>query len=577
MTEMQQAGRFDGRTATRSDLPASAGHPSYAAPLGRRSGAPVPLTLRELLDDPGLGLALVAGRAGLEDRGPVRWAHISDTPDPTPWLEGGELLLTTGLGVKDDGAAQRQLVRKLADRDCVGIGFGVGVTLAEVPADMLEEAETCRLPLFTVPLEVPFIAVTRRVARAVFDEHYATLASAVDLHRHVLQSVISGAGIEAVLAATAAHMPDAAFLAYDFSGTILALHAADGAFQDVSDPWGGGGDPADGCLERALWAELAQAHVDRDRVTRPFRGGTVTSAVIRVGDEVEAVLAVFSRDAPREHESLLIQQSLAGVSLELARGQSVREGRRGRVDELLDEAAAGRAGRQMVARVLSRLGFASSVTYRVLCLVRPPSVRERPLCTLVEDVLAAHGRAAVVGRHAGEIFAVVCAEDGQLPTAVAHATIARGWSDITIGMSHEHTDLDAFPIAVREARAAAHAPSTDGAPVRDVATIGIEGVLASVRECLGADSFVVQMLGPLLDHDSTESSDLVATLRAYLRHGCRPGPAADELSIHRHTLAYRLDRIKDLTGRDPRDGTQLLAFTLALELEGTTGARTRRT
>jgi purine catabolism regulator len=27
--------------------------------------------------------------------------HISEIPDPTPWLEGGEILLTTGLGIKD--------------------------------------------------------------------------------------------------------------------------------------------------------------------------------------------------------------------------------------------------------------------------------------------------------------------------------------------------------------------------------------------------------------------------------------------------------------------------------------------
>ena len=58
----------------------------------------------------------------------------------------------------------------------------------------------------------------------------------------------------------------------------------------------------------------------------------------------------------------------------------------------------------------------------------------------------------------------------------------------------------------------------------------------------------------------------MSTLAAYLRHGCRPGPAAKELSIHRHTLSYRLERIAELTGRDPRDGDHLLAFTLALAL-----------
>jgi PucR family transcriptional regulator, purine catabolism regulatory protein len=59
---------------------------------------------------------------------------------------------------------------------------------------------------------------------------------------------------------------------------------------------------------------------------------------------------------------------------------------------------------------------------------------------------------------------------------------------------------------------------------------------------------------------------LLDTLRAYLAHGCRPGPAAAELCVHRHTLTYRLDRVATLTGRDLRDGDDLLALGFALRV-----------
>ena len=68
------------------------------------------LPLRELLRE--LDLTVVAGEAGL-DRA-VRWVHISELDDPTPWLSGGELLLTTGLQLGDD-AQQREYVARLAD------------------------------------------------------------------------------------------------------------------------------------------------------------------------------------------------------------------------------------------------------------------------------------------------------------------------------------------------------------------------------------------------------------------------------------------------------------------------------
>ncbi len=104
----------------------------------------MPLWLPELLDDPGLGLEVVAGHAGVDHRGPVRWAHIADAPDPTPWLEGGEVLLTTGLGVKDDPDLQRRLVAALTRRGVVAIGFGIGVVLDEVPAAMASRVRRAR-------------------------------------------------------------------------------------------------------------------------------------------------------------------------------------------------------------------------------------------------------------------------------------------------------------------------------------------------------------------------------------------------------------------------------------------------
>ena len=64
------------------------------------------LPLGDLIRD--LDVRLVAGEAGLENA--VRWVHISELEDPTPWLSGGELLLTTGMGLLDPDR-QREFVR----------------------------------------------------------------------------------------------------------------------------------------------------------------------------------------------------------------------------------------------------------------------------------------------------------------------------------------------------------------------------------------------------------------------------------------------------------------------------------
>src|SRR5437764_3336815 len=109
------------------------------------------LPLRDLLRD--LDVRVVAGEAGL-DR-PVRWVHISELADPTPWLSGGEVLLTTGMQLGDD-ARQREFIGRLADHQLAALGFGLGFGYDTVPPAILEVAAERQFPVFEVPYELPF-------------------------------------------------------------------------------------------------------------------------------------------------------------------------------------------------------------------------------------------------------------------------------------------------------------------------------------------------------------------------------------------------------------------------------------
>src|SRR5262245_66351552 len=103
------------------------------------------LTVRGLVSEMGLELATGEDAADV----PVRWVHISELPDPTPWLSGGELLLTTGIQLDSD-ERQREFVRLLSGRHLAGLGFGTGFDHAELPTATVEEAEQCTFPVFEV-------------------------------------------------------------------------------------------------------------------------------------------------------------------------------------------------------------------------------------------------------------------------------------------------------------------------------------------------------------------------------------------------------------------------------------------
>ncbi|MEV0681465.1 PucR family transcriptional regulator [Actinosynnema sp. NPDC050436] len=181
----------------------------------------MPLTVAGLAREVGLPVHVDTGL----DR-PVAWVHSTELADPTPFLEGGELLLTTGIAL----GPHRAYVRRLVDAGAVGLGFGTGLSHAAVPADLVDAARAAGLPLVEVPREVPFIAITKAVSRAVAADEYAALTRTSDAQRALTRAALTSP--EAVVRRLAALI-----------GGVAALLDPDGGIAHVS---GTAGDTAGG-------------------------------------------------------------------------------------------------------------------------------------------------------------------------------------------------------------------------------------------------------------------------------------------------------------------------------------------
>ncbi len=87
----------------------------------------MPPSVRTVTDLPGLGLRRLAGPDG-RDR-PVRWVAVSELEDPTAFLDGGELLLSTGMRLPATDPDQLDgYVARLVDAQVAAFGLGVGLT-----------------------------------------------------------------------------------------------------------------------------------------------------------------------------------------------------------------------------------------------------------------------------------------------------------------------------------------------------------------------------------------------------------------------------------------------------------------
>ncbi|MDR4533807.1 PucR family transcriptional regulator ligand-binding domain-containing protein [Glutamicibacter sp. PS] len=88
--------------------------------------------------------------------------HISELADPTDYLDGGELLLTTGLLMASGQLSPGPYVQRLKDHGVAALGLGLGPSLREVPTALLEACQKYELDLVLIPEQAAFQEVTRR-------------------------------------------------------------------------------------------------------------------------------------------------------------------------------------------------------------------------------------------------------------------------------------------------------------------------------------------------------------------------------------------------------------------------------
>ena len=105
--------------------------------------------------------------------------------------------------------------------------------------------------------------------------------------------------------------------------------------------------------------------------------------------------------------------------------------------------------------------------------------------------------------------------------------------------------------------------------VTDFETLGIYRMLSEVPEQATVEEFVRRWLGPLLDYDQRKDAALVETLSAYLECGGSYAATSTALSLHRSTLRYRLQRLREVSDLDLKDPDVRFNLQLATRAWGT--------
>ncbi len=337
------------------------------------------LSVRDLLKD--VDLRVLAGAAGLDL--PVRWVHISEILDPTPWLSGGELLLTTGMQL-DTAEHQREFVVRLADHQLAGLGFGTGLQHERVPEPLLEAAEQRDFPVLEVPYEVPFIAITEAAFTRLVNEQYAVLRRALAAQERLERIVLSERGLEA-LAAALATLIGAAVIVFDARGEPLVQRAfhcpvAPATLAALR------GEVHDRARRRDARAFMPSADDGSRGLALPVASdGSPRPGTAGAGRMPEAwLVAIKDTGSLSDFDRLTLHQAVTIVALELLRSRVAGDTERRLAGDVLAAVVRGELAGPELARRLEPFGLAE----RVCAIVAERSSSGRRSPAPIEEALS---------------------------------------------------------------------------------------------------------------------------------------------------------------------------------------------
>jgi Purine catabolism regulatory protein-like family. len=486
--------------------------------------------LRDLLDNRALDLTLLTPESSLPDGAldaAVAWVHSSDLADPTPFLDGGHVLLITGTqfgpSASDDDYAT--YVERLAERRVSGLGFGTEVVRKGTPGGLREACIRVGLPLFEVPYRTPFIAIARFAADLVADESYARRNWALKAQRAISLAALRPNGLAATLAELS-HQLDRWVALYDASGALERVFPPDA--------------PSRGALSAVRGEAAAMLRKGRRAsATITVDGETLTMQTLGGGDELRGVLAVGGAseldDAGQQVVTSVI--ALAGLSLEqnheLDRARAHL--RSGLWHALLcgDVELARRVARQM-------WGDLPREPVRVAMVDASPRMIDS-IAEFLELRVADHPGTVFHAPEGRGIVMCIGPEAVDVPRALAAAFDARfGLSD-PFGYDSLDRARDQAAHAIERAREGEDA-------VVDFSSIARQGMLAFLARSDAAEVGRAT-IAPLTAYDDAHGTALVESLRVWLDENGHIEHAAARLGVHRHTVRARIAECERVLGR----------------------------
>lgn len=525
------------------------------------------LTVGEALRRPSFQHAqVVAGSKGLSR--PIRWVHVLESADTGKYLNGGELILTTGLGFGEAKEKRLAYLSELIHRKTVGLCVELGTYLPLIPLDMLEMAEHHQFPLIVFHQPVRFVDITLDLHEHLTNRQLRALRDLESYSRSLQQLSLQSHGLPKLLQHFQSAVQTQVFLYTPDSVPLFSPPVAQVVQTELS------------ALMREYFVADNKANPNAHFLPLNDKKQIVYQPVMAMGHLLAYVGMVLYERTADEFILLTLDNTVHAIAQILMRKMFVEEQALAMEYRLFDDLLARRPLTEEQIRAI--LGLSASA--------RPPAYHLMMLAFerngSQEETLPPHDATAVFRsllerlgfrpfiRCVGNRFTFLLVEKqpvsrprkllDRVMAELQRILVQLMGADTTIRFgvsrsSHRFSDASKHLAEAEQALLFQHESASPY-----FADLGLFRLLFHIPQEPVLDSFISDYLGPLIKYDEKHGSSLVHTLRVYLDCHLSKQETAEKLFIHRQTLYHRLEKIKECIGEDFTSPERRICLEIAL-------------
>lgn len=510
----------------------------------------------------------------------VRWVHVAEVADIAHLLQGGELILSTGIALPSAAEALFRYISDLAAAQATGVVIELGRRFADLPPALVQSAEAHSLPLIALHTEVSFVAITEAVHSTIVNAQVRQLQLGEVVHR-AFRSLAAEASTPKDIVDQVAHLAGGPVIFENVGRRVLAFACSTSTAAQVLDRW-------ETRSRQTGWSNNTAVLGAEEWLTTP----------VGARGQVWGRLILLPTLPTTPLQTTILEQGATSLALHLLIEREERllehQTHSTLISDIIDHRY---LSPDEIHSRTEALGVVTHHRLLVAVIVRSEQggplsdiarhARAREEVTALSRALTDVAASGLVGLLEPGRLGVLLSMPLKAPAkdmleAVARAIHDRAsklaWPGSTvIGVGSPVSGIDGLRRSFAEANEAADAAQSLPGDRLFVTTgdIRLRGLIHLLREDPRLQSFAERELGLLVTYDEQHHSDLVATLAAYLEAGGNKSTAAAAAHMTRATLYHHLSRIEEILQCDLESAESRYSLHVALLIRQSLNARYR--